>query len=127
MKSEQVLKKSYVFEEKVSDPTRENPLKIGRKLKKNMAFFSCLQCFQKEEEEEITELDYAHRSLSDVPNEVFVYERTLEKIILDCNNIRDLPRQLFHCEGLRSLSVADNDVHVMPPALASLSRFAKFT
>ena len=91
-----------------------------------MAFFSCLQCFQKEEEEEVTQLDYAHHSLSDVPNEVFVYERTLEKIILDCNNIRDLPRQLFHCEGLRSLSVADNDVHVMPPAIASLSRFAKF-
>ena len=97
-----------------------------RKRKEKMAFFSCLQCFQKEEEEEVTKLDYAHHSLSDVPNEVFVYERTLEKIILDCNNIRDLPRQLFHCEGLRSLSVADNDVHVMPPAIASLSRFAKF-
>ena len=115
----------YLKKKLVSDPTRENPLKPGQKSKKTMAFFSCLQCFQKEEEEEITELDYAHRSLSDVPNEVFVYERTLEKIILDCNNIRDLPRQLFHCEGLRSLSVADNDVHVMPPALASLSRFAK--
>jgi Leucine-rich repeat (LRR) protein len=86
-----------------------------------MAFFSCLKCFTKAEEEEITELDYAHQSLNDVPNEVFAYERTLEKMVLDCNNIRDLPRQLFHCEGLRSLSVADNDVHVLPPAVSSLS------
>ena len=86
-----------------------------------MAFFSCLKCFQKPEEEEVTELDYAHQSLNDVPNEVFAYERTLEKIILDCNNIRDLPRQLFHCEGLRHISVADNDVHVIPEALASLT------
>ena len=69
----------------------------------------------------MTELDYAHYSLNDVPNEVFAFERTLEKIVLDCNNIRDLPRQLFHCEGLRHLSVADNDVHVIPPALASLA------
>ena len=86
-----------------------------------MAFFSCLKCFQKEEDEEITQLDYAHHSLNDVPNEVFVYERTLEQLVLDCNNIRDLPRQLFHCEGLKSLSVADNDVHVIPPALSSLT------
>ena len=86
-----------------------------------MAFFSCLKCFQKEEEVEITQLDYAHHSLNDVPNEVFAYERTLEQLVLDCNNIRDLPRQLFHCEGLKSLSVADNDVHVIPPALSSLT------
>ena len=86
-----------------------------------MAFFSCLKCFQKEEEEEITQLDYAHHSLNDVPNDVFVYERTLEQLVLDCNNIRDLPRQLFHCEGLKSLSVADNDVHVIPPALSTLT------
>ena len=86
-----------------------------------MAFFSCLKCFQKQEEEEVTELDYAHQSLNDVPNEVFAFERTLEKITLDCNNIRDLPRQLFHCEGLRRISVADNDVHVIPEALSSLT------
>ena len=89
-----------------------------------MAFFSCLKCFAKEEETEITELDYAHQSLNDVPNEVFAYERTLEKITLDCNNIRDLPRQLFHCEGLKSLTVCDNDVHVLPPAISSLANLS---
>ena len=70
----------------------------------------------------MTELDYAHNSLNDVPNEVFAFERTLEKIVLDCNNIRDLPRQLFQCEGLRILHLSDNDIHVLPPAISSLTQ-----
>ena len=51
----------------------------------------CLSCLGREEEE-VTELDYRHCSLDDVPNEVFAYERTLEVLRLDSNNIRDLPR-----------------------------------
>ena len=57
-----------------------------------MAFLSCLSCFRSEEEVEVTDLDFAHCSLNDVPNDVFVYERTLERLDLESNNIRDLPR-----------------------------------
>ena len=56
-----------------------------------MAALLCLSCLRKEEEE-VTELDYRHCSLDDVPNEIFAFERTLETLRLDCNNIRDLPR-----------------------------------
>ena len=56
-----------------------------------MAALLCLSCLGREEEE-VTELDYRHCSLDDVPNEIFAYERTLEILRLDCNNIRDLPR-----------------------------------
>ena len=55
----------------------------------------CVSCL-KAEEEEVTELDYRHCSLDDVPNEIFAYERTLETLRLDCNNIRDLPRYVTH-------------------------------
>ena len=58
-----------------------------------MAGLLCVSCL-KAEEEEVTELDYRHCSLDDVPNEIFAYERTLETLRLDCNNIRDLPRYL---------------------------------
>ena len=70
----------------------------------------------------MTELDFSHSSLNDVPNDVFVYERTLESLCLESNNIRDLPRQLFHCHGLKHLQISDNDIHVLPPALSSLSQ-----
>ena len=45
------------------------------------------------------ELDLAHCSLESVPSDIFAYERTLERLHLECNNIRDLPRELFNCQG----------------------------
>jgi erbb2-interacting protein len=90
-----------------------------------MAFFSCLSCFKPVEEVEVTELDFSHNSLNDVPNDVFVHERTLEDLCLDSNNIRDLPRQLFHCHGLKHLKISDNDIHFLPPALSSLSQLVE--
>jgi len=47
--------------------------------------------------------DLSHFSLTDVPAEIFNFERTLESLNLESNNIRDLPRQLFHCQELRLL------------------------
>ncbi|CAB4064871.1 Erbin,Protein lap4,Leucine-rich repeat-containing protein 1,Leucine-rich repeat-containing protein 7 [Lepeophtheirus salmonis] len=77
------------------------------------------------EEEEITELDLAHHSLDDVPPTVFALERTLETLILECNNIGTLPVSLFHCHGLKRLSLSDNDLHVLPEALSNLSQLVE--
>ena len=33
-----------------------------------------------------------------------------------------MPRPLFHCEGLRHLSLADNELGAVPAALASLAQ-----
>ena len=85
-----------------------------------MAALLCFSCLKKEEEE-VTELDYRHCSLDDVPNEIFAYERTLEVLRLDCNNIRDLPRTLFQCHGLKQLNLADNELGNIPPAVSSLA------
>ena len=64
--------------------------------------------------------DLSHFSLTDVPAEIFNFERTLEVLNLESNNIRDLPRQLFHCHGLRVLKLSDNDLHILPTAVSSL-------
>ena len=86
-----------------------------------MAFLSCFRCLRKEADE-ITELDYRHAALDDVPNHIFNFERTLEVLYLDSNNIKDLPRPLFHCHGLRQLGLADNEIAAIPPAVSSLSQ-----
>jgi len=70
--------------------------------------------------EEVRVLDYAHSSLYDVPGEVFLYERTLEELILDSNRIKDLPRPLFHCHGLKTLCICDNDLVSLPEAICDL-------
>ncbi|TRY74558.1 hypothetical protein TCAL_00696 [Tigriopus californicus] len=85
---------------------------------------SCLGC-AKRKEPEVSELDFAHCSLDNVPTDIFAFERTLEKLCLDYNNIRDLPRQLFQCQELKELSVCDNDVHLLPSALASLGHLVR--
>nr|XP_033772703.1 leucine-rich repeat-containing protein 7 isoform X3 [Geotrypetes seraphini]XP_033772704.1 leucine-rich repeat-containing protein 7 isoform X3 [Geotrypetes seraphini] len=77
------------------------------------------RCFRGEEEI-ISVLDYSHCSLQQVPKEVFNFERTLEELYLDANQIEDLPKQLFSCQALRKLSMPDNDLSSLPTTIASL-------
>ncbi|GBP97199.1 Erbin [Eumeta japonica] len=70
--------------------------------------------------EDVMELDYSHQSLADVPTDVFVYERTLETLLCQCNHITELPRQLFMCHGLKHLDLSDNELQTIPAAVSSL-------
>lgn len=44
------------------------------------------------EEETVTTLDYSHCSLEQVPKEIFTFEKTLEELYLDANQIEELPK-----------------------------------
>ncbi|XP_058887832.1 leucine-rich repeat-containing protein 7-like isoform X2 [Acipenser ruthenus] len=77
------------------------------------------RCFRGEEEV-ISVLDYSHCSLQQVPKEIFSFERTLEELYLDANQIEELPKQLFNCQALRKLSMPDNDLSSLPATIASL-------
>uniref|UniRef100_A0A669PIX1 Leucine-rich repeat-containing protein 7 n=1 Tax=Phasianus colchicus TaxID=9054 RepID=A0A669PIX1_PHACC len=77
------------------------------------------RCFRGEEEI-ISVLDYSHCGLQQVPKEVFNFERTLEELYLDANQIEELPKQLFNCQALRKLSIPDNDLSSLPTTIASL-------
>lgn len=70
--------------------------------------------------EDVVELDYSHQSLTDVPSDVFVYERTLETLYCQSNRISELPRQLFMCHGLKRLDISDNELQAIPTAVSSL-------
>ncbi|XP_039312691.1 protein lap1 isoform X2 [Solenopsis invicta] len=83
------------------------------------SWWQCAACLRAQEED-ICELQLNHCNLYDVPPDVFIYERTLEKLYLDANRIRDLPRPLFQCHELRVLSLSDNEITTLPPAIASL-------
>ncbi|XP_077389446.1 leucine-rich repeat-containing protein 7 isoform X9 [Festucalex cinctus] len=77
------------------------------------------RCFRGEEEV-ISVLDYSHCSLQQVPKEIFSFERTLEELYLDANQIEELPKQLFSCQALKKLSMPDNDLSNLPTTIASL-------
>lgn len=44
------------------------------------------------EEEAVTSLDYSHCSLETVPKEIFSFEKTLQELYLDANQIEELPK-----------------------------------
>ncbi|XP_051038825.1 erbin isoform X2 [Phodopus roborovskii] len=72
------------------------------------------------EEETVTTLDYSHCSLEQVPKEIFTFEKTLEELYLDANQIEELPKQLFNCQCLHKLSLPDNDLTTLPASIANL-------
>ncbi|XP_027719332.1 erbin isoform X4 [Vombatus ursinus] len=72
------------------------------------------------EEEPVTTLDYSHCSLEQVPKEIFTFEKTLEELYLDANQIEELPKQLFNCQSLHKLSLPDNDLTTLPASIANL-------
>ncbi|KAM4532409.1 erbin isoform 1-T1 [Fundulus diaphanus] len=72
------------------------------------------------EEEAVTSLDYSHCSLETVPKEIFNFEKTLQELYLDANQIEELPKQLFNCQLLHRLSMPDNDITTLPAAIANL-------
>ncbi|XP_068200291.1 erbin-like isoform X2 [Palaemon carinicauda] len=84
------------------------------------SLFSCLGCGGGAESDDIRVLDYRHAALTDVPSDVFASERTLEELLLDSNQLSELPRQLFYCHGLKELGLSDNELTSLPPAVASL-------
>ncbi|XP_072904261.1 erbin isoform X1 [Hemitrygon akajei] len=72
------------------------------------------------EEEAVTVLDYSHCSLEQVPKEIFPFDKTLEELYLDANQIEELPKQLFNCQSLHKLSMPDNDLSVLPASISNL-------
>lgn len=48
----------------------------------------CLCARETYEPPDVQELDYKHSSLTEVPPEIFTYERTLEKLLLGSNQVK---------------------------------------
>uniref|UniRef100_A0A8C7XXJ7 Leucine rich repeat containing 1 n=1 Tax=Oryzias sinensis TaxID=183150 RepID=A0A8C7XXJ7_9TELE len=80
--------------------------------------FNCIPLWRCNRHVEV--IDYRHRSLLYVPDEIFRYGRSLEELQLDANQIRQLPKELFQLLKLRKLTLSDNEIQVLPPEIANL-------
>lgn len=90
-----------------------------------MPWWSCFECMNLRNADDVQVLDFSHHLLHEVPPNVFQHERTLEELHLNCNRITDLPRQLFYCHELKELNLNDNEISVLPAAISSLTNLQK--
>ncbi|XP_067378349.1 leucine-rich repeat-containing protein 1 isoform X1 [Channa argus] len=70
-------------------------------------------------------IDKRHCSLLYVPDEIYRYGRSLEELLLDANQLRDLPKQFFQLVKLRKLGLSDNEIHRLPPEIANFMELAE--
>ncbi|KAK3088695.1 hypothetical protein FSP39_022487 [Pinctada imbricata] len=71
--------------------------------------FKCIPLF-KACNRQVDYIDRRHCNLTDVPDDVLRYSRTLEELLLDANQLRDLPKGFFRLVQLRKLSLSDNEI-----------------
>uniref|UniRef100_A0A8B9J1D0 Scribble planar cell polarity protein n=1 Tax=Amazona collaria TaxID=241587 RepID=A0A8B9J1D0_9PSIT len=70
-------------------------------------------------------LDRRHCSLQAVPEEIYRYSRSLEELLLDANQLRELPKPFFRLLNLRKLGLSDNEIQRLPPEVANFMQLVE--
>ncbi|XP_019409348.1 PREDICTED: protein scribble homolog isoform X2 [Crocodylus porosus] len=70
-------------------------------------------------------LDRRHCSLQAVPEDVYRYSRSLEELLLDANQLRELPKPFFRLLNLRKLGLSDNEIQRLPPEVANFMQLVE--
>ncbi|KPP67356.1 protein scribble-like [Scleropages formosus] len=73
----------------------------------------------------VESLDKRHCSLQVVPDEIYRYNRSLEELLLDANQLRDLPKPFFRLLNLRKLTLSDNEIQRLPPEVANFMQLVE--
>ncbi|XP_044309196.1 protein scribble homolog [Varanus komodoensis] len=74
---------------------------------------------------QVETLDRRHRSLQAVPDDVYRYSRSLEELLLDANQLRELPKPFFRLLNLRKLGLSDNEIQRLPPEVANFMQLVE--
>ncbi|KAJ8013734.1 hypothetical protein DPEC_G00032870 [Dallia pectoralis] len=73
----------------------------------------------------VESIDKRHCSLLYVPDEIYRYSRSLEELLLDANQLRDLPKPFFQLIKLRKLGLSDNEIQRLPPEIANFMQLVE--
>ncbi|XP_060730065.1 protein scribble homolog isoform X11 [Tachysurus vachellii] len=73
----------------------------------------------------VESVDKRHCSLNAVPDEIYRYTRSLEELLLDANQLRELPKPFFRLLNLRKLGLSDNEIQKLPPEVANFMQLVE--
>ncbi|XP_066482567.1 protein scribble homolog isoform X4 [Tiliqua scincoides] len=74
---------------------------------------------------QVEALDRRHCSLQAVPEDVLRHGRALEELLLDANQLRELPKPFFRLLNLRKLGLSDNEIQRLPPEVANFMQLVE--
>uniref|UniRef100_A0A8C9STU1 Protein scribble homolog n=1 Tax=Scleropages formosus TaxID=113540 RepID=A0A8C9STU1_SCLFO len=73
----------------------------------------------------VESVDRRHCSLHAVPEDIYRYSRSLEELLLDANQLRELPKPFFQLLNLRKLCLSDNEIQRLPPEVANFMQLVE--
>ncbi|XP_053715026.1 protein scribble homolog isoform X4 [Synchiropus splendidus] len=73
----------------------------------------------------VESVDKRHCNLPAVPDEIYRYSRSLEELLLDANQLKDLPKPFFRLHNLRKLGLSDNVIQRLPPEVANFTQLVE--
>uniref|UniRef100_A0A672RZD6 Protein scribble homolog n=1 Tax=Sinocyclocheilus grahami TaxID=75366 RepID=A0A672RZD6_SINGR len=73
----------------------------------------------------VESVDKRHCSLTAVPDEIYRYNRSLEELLLDANQLRELSKPFFRLHNLRKLGLSDNEIQKLPPDVANFTQLVE--
>ncbi|XP_029955841.1 protein scribble homolog isoform X2 [Salarias fasciatus] len=73
----------------------------------------------------VESVDKRHCNLQTVPDEIFRYTRSLEELLLDANQLKELPKPFFRLLNLRKLGLSDNEIQRLPPEVANFMQLVE--
>uniref|UniRef100_A0A3Q3B1P1 Protein scribble homolog n=1 Tax=Kryptolebias marmoratus TaxID=37003 RepID=A0A3Q3B1P1_KRYMA len=73
----------------------------------------------------VESVDKRHCNLKTVPDEIFRYSRSLEELLLDSNQLKELPKPFFRLLNLRKLGLSDNEIQRLAPEVANFMQLVE--
>ncbi len=70
-------------------------------------------------------IDKRHQNLTQFPDDVIRYYRTLEELLLDSNQLHELPKGFYKLSQLRKLDISDNEIEKLSPEIGNFTNLAE--
>ena len=71
-------------------------------------------------------IDKRHQNLTSFPDDIIRYYRTLEELLLDSNQLHELPKGFYKLTQLRKLDISDNEIEKISPEIGNFVNLAEF-
>lgn len=74
----------------------------------------------------VESIDKRHQNLTSFPDDIIRYYRTLEELLLDSNQLHELPKGFYKLTQLRKLDISDNEIEKISHEIGNFVNLVEF-